>query len=306
VTKRKGKSGVDVDLTAENPFANPEAALEPGSSAQLAVLRGNDIEAPDDDEDNGDVRAELREKIKVLIRSADDLYWDLAQAIATVANDKLYKKWGYSSFEAYVNEECRIDKRKGQYFVQIHNYFSTNLKAVLVSAPEVYESYLTLARQLGWVKARILAKEQVVTETNAQALLDKIQNCTVRELEDICSVAASELSEEESDKRTDENVDKLVRLTFQVTLAQKDDIEKAIEHALGLLPSNATRSSALSMGLRSYMDSDITGRGGSLNVGSHLSHQERILELQLVAFDHGNNIVFGSDTLEKLSAAEAN
>lgn len=298
----KGKAKAAVAVAAENPFDNPEAAVVAGSTASLSVLKGNDIESPNDDDDlDQDARSDLRAKIKSMIRDADNLYWDLAYAIAQVANDKLYKKWGYSSFEAYVNEECRIDKRKGQYFVQIHNYFTHTLPAILAENTAIYERYLEVAKKIGWVKARILSKEQVITPDNAEAILEKVQNCTVRDLEGICAAAADEMSEEDKEKRLDENVDKQVSFNFKTSLAQKQDIEDAIQHALTIMKSGATRSTALSFVARAYKESEDVGRGETPNIPSLLASWEERLGIKLIAIDpSAGKIVYGEDTLHQL------
>ena len=308
VKAKKVKSKVKaVDDAAENPFENPEAATVEGSTASLSVMKGNEIEAPEgDDELDGDARGDLRDKIKSMIKDADNLYWDLAHAIAEVANDKLYKKWGYSSFEAYVNEECRIDKRKGQYFVAIHNYFSTTLRTILIENTEIYEKYLEVAKKIGWVKARILSKEQVITPENAEVILEKVQSCTVRDLEGICAAAADEMSDADKEKRLDENVDKQVSFNFKTSLAQKADVEDAIQHALAIMPSGASRSSALSFVARAYKESEDVGRGAAPDVRLFLASLEERLGIKLIAIDPGaGKIVFGEDTLHQLGGTMA-
>lgn len=289
------------EVRESNVFENPEEATIDGSETNLAVLSGNQIEAPDEDlpEETEETRV-LRVRVKELIKTVDNAYWELAEKLADVSNKKLYKAWGFNTFEAYLGDDCGYEKRKGYYFVQIHNYFNNELKTKI--SEDLYNRVIGIAKRIGWTKAMKLATEQVLTEENADEIMNKALTCSVKDLEALCKIEFDRLSPEDQEQIEDENNLKRVKMTVQLTLSQKKDVDEALEKALSMMKDGASDSNALSMICRDFLTTNLAASGKEESLSENLSKFERLLGVSLVAFDDtSKSVVYGKDTLQKLA-----
>lgn len=286
-------------VSVENVFDDPEAATVVGSEANLVVLNGNDIELPQEEMlmDQGDADR-LREEIKELNKLKDDTYWKLSEKLALASDKKAFKQWGFNTFDAYIQAEFSEDKRKSYYLIQIHKYFNNTLKAMLGEGSEDYKAALKTAKSMGWTKAMKVATSGVIDATNVKDVMETARTSTVKELEVVLKTFHDSKTDEEKEKSIDDNEIKTVKVNFQLFLAQKDDLDRALEIARGMAKEGAKDRSLLSLICQDFLSSHKSG-----NADEMLGKIQSITGLSIIAVNKdAGKIVFGEDNLSDLLA----
>ena len=118
---------------------------------------------------------EATRKVIVSLRNLVDLvYMELGELLDQVYGKKYYKKWGFETFEAYVNEELAFSKGKSISLRQVYKEFKINLGIGKKDLEGV-----------GWTKARTLLPivKSGVNPREIQKWLKKAREVPSRELE---------------------------------------------------------------------------------------------------------------------------
>lgn len=306
-TKLKDDTQVQSDSAEVNAFANPSAALQEGSETQLAVMDGNAIEAPEDNDtapEHDPMAEEARTHLKEIFFKQDSCFWTVAKDMAYIANKKSYQGWGFKTFEQFLDAEFSIGKRKGQYYVQVYNYFESSVRATLRDMDSVYINLMDKIRDVGWTKGRVLAREQVITPGNVEEVIGKLGDLGYRELETYCKSLRESMSDKDRENADDNNDMKTVRVAFQCSLPQKDDIESAIDLAMTMAGKETTRTGAMSWVARDYVSTNVAaqGKSGPEAQAETFSKFERLFGVTIIAIsDDTKKVTYGQQNLDRLS-----
>jgi hypothetical protein len=240
--KKKLEKEIQEPKAEFNPFENPEAALNKGSDEHIELLVGNDIELPamsDLADDSDDLRDEIRNLANVISSS----YWGLAEKLSAVFDQKRYKNWGYPTFDAYADQELNIKRTKAYDLANTYRYFTVALREK-IQDKATYEAVLSEAKNLEWTKALKLATEKVIDHDNAQLLISSAKTKSLKELETQCKEIIDAMPEEKAEERKDE-LEKISKKTFGLTLWQTDVVENTIDRIKKEMKAGASDSSAL-------------------------------------------------------------
>jgi hypothetical protein len=138
-----------------------------------------------------------------------------------VTQGKYWKEWEfdndgftrhYESFEEYVEQELGFKRRKAYDLIDIYRTFVVDLALPPAKLGNI-----------SWSKARLVTK--IVDKDNADEILDKIEDMTVREVKEM----AKDLRDDPLSSSTSSSVEEsLVRVTFQLAPAQAENLHNAI------------------------------------------------------------------------------
>lgn len=303
--KKESNANEKENVVQENVFDNPEAAVEK-SGENLVVFEGDEVAVPVEVELTQEDQ-ELLTRVDHIVKGINDTYWELSEKIAIINSKRLYKGLKYATFEAYLQDRLGWERRKGYFFVQIHNYFSNELRALLAGDQDTYNYVVSVAKEIGWTKALMLAKDRVLTTENAREVMEKAKSCSVKDLGIVCKTYFEEMTDEEKQDAIADNIIKTVRLNFQCTLPQKEDINDAVDTAqTSIMKEGATKSGALALICRDWFSGHQISKGKKIAIAEYLSAIERYTGLSLVAIDEGlGKIVYGEDSLRDLAKSEA-
>ena len=169
---------------------------------------------PDDfkGKDLGPRAESVREEIKEECERIEESYIVLAQLLHESVENGYFVRWGYSTFDEYVNEELGISYRKAAYLVQIANVVK-NLK---IDWHDI--------EGIGWTRMRTivpaLKQDGVVGDW-----LELAGELSVKDLEKL--VKDNKIGAEISSS----GGDAVVTLKFRVTKEQSDIIMDALSYA---------------------------------------------------------------------------
>lgn len=299
---RRAKKPVEITDDNVNVFANPQAAMTEGSPENLLAVQGNYNELADDDVDQTSIEEyeNLRQEIQVDMKNIDETYWKVSQKIAFVHDNKVYKKWGYNTFEEYMNKEHNKDRRSGIYIVKIFNYFTNEIPTKIDKADLVYEIQQR-ARRLPWTKARLVAAANIMDANNAIDVLTKAETLTYKELEVVLKTAYEAMSEQEKIEAGEDNQIKNVRLSFSFPLGQYQTVVDALALAEKIAP-DSNKSTQIHWICRDFLTTNPASQGQPYNLADYLAHKERELGITLVAIDPTvGRIIYGEKELENLA-----
>ena len=282
-----------------NVFVDP--STDEVTTSEITVLDGSDIDEPTSDAPSATLEGEaIRLKIHELSSTISVAYWELSELVAMVSNKKLYKTWGFGTFEEWAKNECDVGRRKAFYFVKIQNYFNDHLKKQLQGSPELYEQAVAVAKEIGWSKALKLASENVITKENIGDVLEAAQTLSVDELETKCRAVFKDLSAKDKDSSIESNTMKMVRKSFQLTTYDENVVSLAISKAKESLKEGASDSTALAWICGEYTAT------GSMDITDALSKMERLLGITIVAvMENENRIIHGADAIVRIAGAAA-
>lgn len=114
--------------------------------------------------------ADLRSTILSLKETMDNSRWQMAEIFFQINSEGIYQRWGYNSFEQYVEMDVSMSSRTAQYLVAMFNWFANEVGPQL--SDEDRDEMLLGIRGLGWAKAKCLvgvAGEEDVLEWIARA-----------------------------------------------------------------------------------------------------------------------------------------
>lgn len=294
----------DKDL---NVFENPEAALEEGSTANLTVLKGNDIEISDEDlvMDKEEADA-LRGKIKGLVDNIAQTYWQLSECLAEVQEKKAYKNWGYNTFDKYIEDEIEFaERRKAYYLIKMYKYYTQDLKSQ-IEDKEKYAEALEAAKTVGWTKAVTVANKGIINNENIDEITKKVRELPVRDLKVFCDTVYDSMHPADQEE-ADDNAIRTLRKSFQLYPPQLADVGAALDKALSMLKEGGKdkdrEGRAISLICQDFLATHTQVPGAS-SVVALLSKYESILGISIVAVDkEGGKIIMGEETLAMLAGA---
>lgn len=291
------ETGDLVDFDPSGDEVNSDLVLlDDGDVEVLAAEDGDDIS--ENEMIPTDEGKKIRKRIKQLAEKIQDSYWELSELVARVHNERIFKQWGFKKFSDWVQTEFDVGRRKAYYFVQIQNYFRTQLKNELPEAN--YNAAVEVAKSIGWNKALVLATEQVLTKDNVEDVLIKAQDMSYDVLKNECKALKKNMSKEQQEESAENNTMKMVRKSYQFTTAQEVDLNRALERAKSSMREGAKDSSAMALICAEYVGMNPEG-----SLEEKLSNFERLLGVNLIACDQEcSTILYGAETLKNLASEQ--
>lgn len=299
-----------VDVVDEsNPFADPEGYDQNKVDNFLEPLSDN--RGP---QDADIVALRTEENLEVLraipakLEEIKNKYWELAELVAKVFNDKLYLLMDCKNFEEYVDGHLGVKRRKGYIWASMYNYFTRDLKAILANNPELYQKYLQQAKSMGWSKAAKIADQKCITSENAELVYERVtwdndtrNKPTFQKLQNILSEEKSKLTkgvQEELDKEGNETVvpevEPMMNFTARLTKTQNSDVEAALEYAMKVSKPGSKKGTLLSWVCRDYLNTNQIATGQAVDVKTLFQRLEDQLGCTIVALDEKGDKIYGA------------
>jgi hypothetical protein len=276
---------------------DPDGNIFEGDENLEKVHKGEVVEEPDYPLASPETDA-LRDKIKDLTQNISNSYWELSLLVHQVHANKLYKTWGYKEFPEWTAAELGFQKRKAHYLVQFQEYCGKRLPQVLPPAETL--SAIDQLKTIGWSKALEIAKENVITQENYVEVLSHAQTDKIDEFISRLKLIKSEMKEEDKEDSNETNTMKTFRKSFIMTTSQEEIITSAIEKAKKAINKDKTSDTVA----LEYICNDFEANG-EVDPADIFSKLERIFGCSIIAItDDGQRILFGSDTLSRLSGSQ--
>jgi hypothetical protein len=182
-------------------------------AADQIVIIASDIESMDADQ--------VIPRIPDLIGRVDQTYFELGGLLSRVADEKLWEGSGHDSFRDFIYEEFNLRYRKSMYLMAIYN----DLVASEVPWAKVAD--------IGWTRLKEISS--ILTKANVDEWIAKIMGppmMTVLQVhEAVKAIKVGSLSSSGNDPIDDTS--KVSTITFKVHEDQKENIETAINKAMG-------------------------------------------------------------------------
>ena len=182
------------------------------------------------------VRKEM-DQIKGNIRKA---MYKVAELLFEIREARHYKLWGYSRFEAYVEEEVGMSSRKAYELLSIWRCLVNDLN---ISPQEI--------QKLDWTKAAVIAR--VANENNIKLWMEKARTMSARKLLDDARAAKSNGPSET-----------LKSESFSLYRPQQDTIHRALNLAEKKTGSDK-KGHNLEMICLEFISSNLSDKNLSLN-----------------------------------------
>lgn len=115
--------------------------------------------------------SDVRELTRSLVSVVERSYTYIAQLLHRIRDERLYKGWGFTSFQSYVREELNFEIRKANYLVGISDVMIRKLNVPIDKLDKI-----------GWTKAKELVS--VIDEENKDDLMKDAEVLTVDEVKD--------------------------------------------------------------------------------------------------------------------------
>jgi len=215
----------------------------------------------------------LRRETLQLCQAIETGYLSLARMLYTIRNRYAYLKWGYESFEQYVEEELKISLRKAEYFVFIY----ARIKSL---APRLIQKF----ESLGWSKARLIL-DHAKNESEAALLVEEASKSSVRGLQ---KKLQQRVKLQKPDPRE--------KLSFKLKPQQKRLISQALKVARGL--SREKDSGEILSLICSYFLANSTGGNPKEELEIFLQKVERWFGVKLIALNENNEVLFGGELVK--------
>ena len=275
---------------------DPDGNIFEGDENAEKVRTGEVVTGPDYPIATPETDA-LRDKIKFLTQNISNSFWELSLLVHQVHANKLYKTWGYTEFPEWTAAELGFEKRKAHYLVQFQEYCGKRLPQVL--PPDDMVSAIDQLKTVGWSKALEIAKENVITKDNYVEILSHAQTDKVDEFITRLKLIKSEMKEADKQDSDDTNTMKTFRKSFLMTTSQEEVISSAIEKAKKAINKEKTSDTAA----LEYICVDFEANG-QVDPADVFSKLERVFGCSIIAItDDGQRILFGSDTLMRLTGS---
>ena len=226
--------------------------------------------------------AEQRERVKELKEQISSDYWELAYLLRDLHDTKKYRKFGYSTWREYIEEEVDFQVRKSEYLISIIN-----------KAEELPEKISEWVKSLGWTKAKEVVK--VLNEYNFEEWKNKIDGKSVSEV----MIAITENKKEEKLKEIEDGTideEKPIKKVFSLYPAQSKNVEEALEKAKSIAETDKD-GHALDLICTSYISENID----TDNLQEYLEKVEKIIGHKIMVYDtKQEEIIFGEDIIEQI------
>jgi len=254
----------------------------------LAEEQSGDASLAKVDENKPTVEEEgIRKRISDLAESIQDSTWELSKLLYDVSKRHLYRKWGFETFEEYVEEDMVFGIRKANYLKRIQEWLM-GLPAELQE--EIKDS------DIGWAKVKEIAGMD--DNKKIKSLVASAKDMPVGEFTDYARKVRNELDGGSDDTES------MHRLAFQVLETELNNIEEAIK--IGQEITQKGRSEALSLICTEFVGGHAVQKGEKIDIHHYLSQVERTTGLKIVALNEADKtIVFGHKTVEKITTEQA-
>lgn len=238
--------------------------------------------------------ADIRRQVKHLRGKVEEGYWSLGVILEEVYSKDLYRKWGFESWQEYVEQEVDFGIRKAQYLLKLQEWFDTMTPAV--------QGWM---KQMGWTKARMLM--HVITQENAQEWRNRVEGKTVAQIEAMLKNEKSSGSGDGGGDGTGSKDKDNESRKFSATLmgTQYDTVMSAIENAKEKGDTEKD-GQALTLICVDYLatNTNVEDRGDIL------ATLEKLWGLKIIAIrpsdsdDEEDDVVYGADFIEEQAAKE--
>ena len=161
-------------------------------------------------------KGDIRDKLHQLLQQVDECWYEISLLLSDIYNQELFRSWGYESFKDYVSAELPFEYRNAMYRVEVGD--------VIRKLKLKKDDMIKIG---GWTKLKELAgilKE--ADEEEAEVILDKTKDMSVRETRDFVREVRYEMEGKEDQKKVKKSV-----LRFKFTQDQLDIVENAISLA---------------------------------------------------------------------------
>jgi len=296
---------------ADAVFADPNAAVElEEDTGSLEPISGKSIVAGDveDSEEARECLQRIKERNKALEEFEENHYWTLAEDLYRVRSKELYKLVGYAKYPEYLDKELGMARRRGYYLANTYEYLEISLRSILADKPDLYSTFVEAVKKMGWTKASQIAGAKSITSDNALEIIPEIIGekqdggfLTVREIQSLCKSEKKKLEDGELEEADggDEALGKSTKtLRFTFTLAQYNDVVKAMTQMESLAKPGTEKGTLLTSICKDYLSTYVAGTTGKIDIPVILSNYERLSGLNIVAYDaQTSEVVYGKDHL---------
>jgi hypothetical protein len=187
--------------------------------------------------------ADLRKEILHLKDSIDKARWRMAEMFFQVHDESIFYRWGYTSWEQYVDSEIGMTVRTAQYLTAMYSWFVVEIGSQM--SDEAREAMIGGVRELGWTKARCLVGVAGVDDVSDWIKKAKDMSC------DDLTVATKKVLTERQGGDPGE-VETMKSFSCRVAEEQLTIIVQALETA-GIVLESDKRGHALSMICQDYV-----------------------------------------------------
>jgi len=250
--------------------------------------------------------AELRAKVIKFRKQMDDSRWDLAEVLFAVngggskkTEDRIYRRWGYDSFESYLSSEVSLIVRSAAYMTRIHQTVMVDLVQNLPSKNR--EEILGLIKELSWTKVRKiepLVRKNIILASNLKSWIKKISKMNTDEIDlEVKILLAKDNGEDLDSEAIEPKTSKSAKNLYfrNVEIDGYNTVESALTLAAKMLDSE-NRNHQLVMMAQDFLATNMaqTPKGGTERDG-YLNKIGALFGVHLVAIDkETNRIVYGN------------
>jgi hypothetical protein len=261
-----------------------------GKKTKLAVVGGGKEVVPATGKEE---RADLRKKVIEARDSIDTARWTLAEALYEVHDKTVYRLWGYSSWEQYVESEVGMTVRTAHYLTSIHGWFSVDLAKKLSS--EKMDELRERLRKLGWTKVRSLVR--IADAENVSEWVDRAEKMSSADLEETVKRELKSLSGEGGSGPTEV----FKKKNFKLVDEQLQTVDQALEMAGGIADSEKP-GHLLQLICQDFISTNMAGKeDGRTHKGRYLDKIGAVFGVKLVALDvETKKVVHGEDLVDKI------
>jgi len=185
-------------------------------SSDLVVADGIEI----DGQEYKDI--DVRRMILDQIQRTDKALREIAKLLFTVYQRSLFTRWGFKNFQEYVESDLGFKYRKANYLVNIWSWYTEN-----VHREDVMDA---VWNEIGWSKAKELVG--VITDENADHWLSRARDLNAVQLaEEARKYLQLQKGDGDGGGAASKGGDEFKTMSLKLTVAQKENVEEAIELA---------------------------------------------------------------------------
>ena len=261
---------------------------EEGSDSGLVAMDG--VVAHDGEEPFG----ELREEVLHLKQVMDKSRWQMSEIFFKINDETIYQRWGYSSFEQYVETEVQMSSRMAQYLVAMYNWYANELGPHMEKDDR--DKMIEGVRDIGWTKAQCLIG--VTDADNVMEWIERAKDMTSAELKTETRKALVEQDGGDPDEVKDTK-----QLSAVLSMDQYAKVEEAMSLAEKFAESKK-KSHLLSLICQDYIATTMAQEeGGQKNRSKYFDKIGAQFGVKFVAMDkETGKVVHGKRVLKKLAA----
>jgi len=166
--------------------------------------------------------AKIREFVLTCRQKMDATYLDAGAALKAVSDNRLFREWGFKTFEDYVEQELCWKPRKAYYLLEVARFYST---VAIVPKPDLLA--------VGFSKSIILMDAIKATPAEWEMWFARALKMSVRELQAAVdeAVGDGDAGDGSGEPNGSSIVETLHSLGFKLYDGQKAVVEQALEIA---------------------------------------------------------------------------